>query len=266
MFNQHNVNERELLERIAQSYQKILQNKLVGIYIHGSIAFECFNWDNSDIDFIVVTNLTPTQNEKVQMIQTILDMETISPPKGLEMSVVLENYCKQFVYPTPYELHYSNTHLPAISKDINEYCQNMHGTDKDLAAHFTVIKAVGITLYGQKIDHVFTSEVPKNDFLDSVLLDIKNSKEEIKNALESKDSQSFVYITLNLCRVLAFVRDGLVISKENGGTWGLKNLPSKFEPVVNDALKNYKSDQVIWPDHSLIEEFVQYMVNQIFPK
>lgn len=35
-------------------YQNILKDNLIGIYIHGSIALNCFNWDKSDIDFIIV--------------------------------------------------------------------------------------------------------------------------------------------------------------------------------------------------------------------
>lgn len=45
------INESELLNRIKISYQNILKDGLVGIYVHGSIAFECFHWDQSDIDF-----------------------------------------------------------------------------------------------------------------------------------------------------------------------------------------------------------------------
>ena len=70
---QHPLNERNLLDQVAESYKKILQNKLVGIYVHGSMAFGCFNWDKSDIDFLVVTNEIPTQNEKISMIQKIID-------------------------------------------------------------------------------------------------------------------------------------------------------------------------------------------------
>lgn len=263
---QHPLNERDLLDQVAESYKKILQNKLVGIYVHGSMAFGCFNWDKSDIDFLVVTNEIPTQNEKISMIQKIIDLYPASPPKGLEMSVILEKYCNKFIYPTPYELHYSNDHLTAIKKDINQYCQKMHGNDKDLAAHFIVVKAVGYTLCGKDLHQVFTGEVPKSDYLDSIILDIKNSKEEIKEAIENKDNQSIIYITLNLCRVLAFIRDDIVVSKENGGIWGTKNLPQKFLPVIDAALKSYKSKQTVFPDFSLLDEFVQFMINQIIPE
>ena len=60
--------ETELLQKIKSSYQIILQDKLVGIYVHGSIAFQCFTWENSDIDFLVVVNESLSQAEKEALI------------------------------------------------------------------------------------------------------------------------------------------------------------------------------------------------------
>lgn len=43
-----------ILNRIKSNYITILGNNLVGIYLHGSIAFDCYHPETSDIDFIVV--------------------------------------------------------------------------------------------------------------------------------------------------------------------------------------------------------------------
>ena len=54
----------------------------------------------------------------------------------------------------------------------------MNGTDKDLAAHFTIIYHRGKTLYGKEIKSVF-SEVSNEAYMDSIWLDVKNAKEDI---------------------------------------------------------------------------------------
>ena len=78
----------------------------------------------------------------------------------------------------------------------------MKGMDKDLAAHFTIINKYGIVLYGEKIDSVF-SDVPLRDYIDSIFCDIENAPEDIIDQP--------VYIVLNLCRVLAFLKNiGLI--------------------------------------------------------
>lgn len=118
--------------------------------MHGSIAFGCFNENKSDIDFIVVVREKPSQSQKEAMIQTLLDLNAQAPPKGFEMSVLLEKDCKHF-RPPPFELHFSNSHMEAYRKNFSEYCRNMQGTDKDLAVHLTVIKHTGMCSTERKL-------------------------------------------------------------------------------------------------------------------
>ena len=224
---------KEILNKIANEYDRILGNNLIGIYVHGSLAFGCFNHNKSDIDFIVVVKNIPTIEEKENLIKTLLYLSKEAPKKGYEMSVVLSRFCKNFVYPTQFELHYSNAYLNSCKDNLREYCISMNGTDKDLAAHFTVIKNVGYSIIGRKINEVF-GVIPKEDYLDSIKFDIENAKEDIKD--------DPTYIILNLCRVLAYKKDNLVLSKEQGGLWGIKNLPNQYIQLLSKALKSYKSE------------------------
>lgn len=160
-----------VLNKIAAACRAALGRKLTGIYVHGSIAFGCFNWDKSDIDLIVVTEEEPGQAEKEGLLARLLGLEADCPPKGVEMSVVLRKYCRPFHYPTPFELHYSAAHREKYQMDPASYCREMHGTDRDLAAHFTVIRAVGVTLCGTDKAAVF-GEVPGEQYLDSIRRDV----------------------------------------------------------------------------------------------
>lgn len=251
------TDEKKLLDVIVSEYKKILGDKHVGIYVHGSIAFGCFHWKKSDIDFLVVIEEVPSAEEKERLIEVLLELEKEAPPKGVEMSVVLEKYCNNFVYPTPFELHFSNAHMEKCRKDLSAYCKSMKGTDKDLAAHFTVIRSVGIVLCGKEITAVFGA-VPREDYLDSIKCDIEDSENEI---LENP-----IYIILNLCRVLAYVEESRVLSKEQGGLWGLENLPARYEPVVRAALNAYGSDENFSADSKVMKDFSKYMKGQIFTK
>ena len=47
------------------------------------------------------------------------------------------------------------------------------------------------------------------------------------------------YLTLNACRVLAYLETGQILSKAEGGDWALKSVPAKFRPTVRQALKAY---------------------------
>lgn len=248
------MNPFPLLQQILLHYQKILGNHLTGFYVHGSIAFGCFNWRQSDIDFIATVDQTPTLAEKESLIRCLLDCEQQCPPKGVEMSVVLEKYCRNFVYPTPFELHYSNTHRDLYQADLTSYCRTRHGTDSDLAAHFTVIRKAGIALYGTPISEMF-GPVPRKDYLDSILRDVQDAEAEIESAP--------VYLTLNLCRVLAYIREGKIFSKEQGGRWGLQTLSSEYKPVIRSALDAYSGRGAYCGEPDSLHHFAADMLHEI---
>lgn len=251
------MDEKDILAQVTSSFQKILKDNLVGIYVHGSIAFNCFHWDRSDIDFIVVTKETPSLQEKIKLLDYLLKIDGSCPPKGLEMSVVLERHCMEFVYPTPFELHFSNAHKAACRADLKKFCETMHGTDKDLAAHFTVIKEVGIKVCGKKIDSVF-GMVPKADYMDSI-------KSDAADAAKQYDRDP-AYTVINLCRVLAYNRGGILLSKDQGILWGMENLPGTYLPVTQAAGQYYHTGQRFYAEEELVKGFVKYMMIQIFKK
>lgn len=242
-----------VLKRIAGEYQKILGDKLTGIYVHGSIAFGCFHWETGDIDFIAVIKKPLTLEEKEELIGVLLDLEEAAPPKGLEMSVVLDKYCNPFVYPTPFELHFSNMYKESCQNDLQRYCREMHGIDKDLAAHFMVILAAGRVLCGEDIASVF-GKVPRENYLDSIMSDIEDAVNEIQ--------ENPVYIILNLCRVLAFTEEGLVISKEQGGKWGINRLPETYRSLIKRALMSYCGNSSFKAEKSELRDFAEYMLGK----
>ena len=244
-----------LLHQLKNAYIQILESKLVGIYLHGSLAFDCFNWQSSDIDFIVVVKEGLSQKEKMALISVLIELSPQAPPKGFEMSVVLSQYCRHFVYPTPYELHFSNMHLASAKADLSEFCRHMNGADSDLAAHFTVLKDRGKVLTGAPIADVF-GEVPKTDYLSSIRADVADALEAVND--------NPIYVILNLCRVLAFIKGGEVLSKPEGAAWGLENLPADFNALIKAALSDYSGENQQAIDLEIGKQFVVYMNEAIF--
>ena len=227
---------RDLLDQITTTFKAVLGENLVGIYVHGSLAFGCFRWQKSDIDFIVVVHSPLTKFHKLDLLKALVDLSPSAPPKGLEMSIVLEEVCRNFIHPTPYELHFSNDWLERATSNPESMCGDESKTDPDLAAHFTFICEVGITWYGLPVEQVF-SPVPREAFLDSLERDLQwASAEPIADP---------VYLVLNLCRVEAYKREGLTLSKVQGAKWALAHLPESLHPLVSQALENYRCDKTM---------------------
>ncbi len=130
----------------------------------------------------------------------------------------------------------------------------MNGTDKDLAAHFTIINKCGIVLYGAEIKDIF-ADVPRENYMDSICCDVQNAKEDIL-----EDS---VYIILNLCRVAAFLKNDAVLSKKQGGEWALQDLPSVYHSLVSRALKSYVQGDKMKINSEEAHLFAEYMLQMI---
>ncbi len=245
---------QHILNEIVDKSKRIFQEHLTGVYLHGSLAMGCFNPQKSDIDVIIVTNSSITDIQKLQFMDHIVALHKNAPGKGIELSIVRREYCQHFLYPTPFELHFSNAHLQWFIDDPTDYIRQMKGTDKDLAAHFMIIKKYGVVLYGEEINDVF-DDVPGKDYMDSIWSDVENARQDI--------SDDPVYVILNLCKVAAFLQSDLVLSKKQGGEWALQNLSATYHPLISDALQSYMFDTEPAFDAMETQKFADDMLRRI---
>ncbi len=243
-----------ILRGFTEQSKNILKDDLTGIYLHGSAVMGCFNPEKSDIDLIIVVERPLSDSVKREYMDMVIGFNALGPAKGIEMSIVLRSVCRPFVYPTPFELHFSAMHLDRYKEDPDDYIRRMKGTDKDLAAHFTIINRRGICLYGAPVPDVF-AEVPRADYMDSILYDVSEAQEDI--------TRDTMYLTLNLARVLAFQQEGLVLSKKEGGEWAIDHLPKEYHPLIADALREYTESAVITYDDALARRYAEYVINRI---
>ena len=243
-----------ILNGFVEESKKILQDNLVGVYLHGSLVMGCFNPQKSDIDLIIVIDKPISDSVKRVYLDMVVQFNALAPKKGIEMSIVLREVCKPFVYPTPFELHFSAGYLDWYGEDPDDYISEMNGTDKDLAAHFTIINKRGKCLYGAPIEDVF-AVVPSDDYMDSIWFDIEGAVEEI--------TAYPMYLTLNLARVLAYKKEALVLSKKEGGDWALEHLPAEYHPLIADALREYSESAEIVYDDMLAKRYAEYVIREL---
>ena len=104
-----------------------------------AVLLGCIMRKKSDIDLLVVVEEAIPNNIKHRFMDMVVELNTYAPPKGIELSIVKRGVCNPFVYLTPFELHFSITHLEWYKTNPLDYIGKMKGIDKDLAAHFTII-------------------------------------------------------------------------------------------------------------------------------
>ncbi|WP_445667784.1 aminoglycoside adenylyltransferase domain-containing protein [Paenibacillus sp. FSL H8-0122] len=248
------------LEILAYLYQAVdlfkeeLGENLSGIYVHGSLAMGCFHPDTSDIDLLIVVHDKLPAEVSHRLARRIVAYHDSLPNKrGIELSIVLKTYLRNFVYPTPFEFHFSEAHVERYRADENYLCGGFE--DADLAAHFTVVYHRGFILYGEPIREAF-APLDNRYYLDSIIRDIDDAPQNIK--------KSPVYYTLNLCRVLYYMQEGHVSSKKEGGEWGLQQLPEVYHGLLRQCLKEYSgAGDAEGYEPGELTDFAEYMMAEI---
>lgn len=219
------------LRKLKSVSKQILKDNLVGIYIHGSYALGSFNEKISDIDYIIIVRDSLNENTKLKLMSsTISDLYPFAPKKGVEFHVLLEKDTLTLKNITNFDFHFSQQHFHEFTDNPLTYVKKMHGTDPDLLTHIKILNEKGLSLYGKAIKDVFC-QIPNSLYLKGILYDISDAPKEI--------TTNKTYITLNLCRALAFKKKGVILSKSQGGLWALGNVPKHWNKIIENALASY---------------------------
>lgn len=234
---------KEFVNNTAHIFEDLVPEKLDAIFLHGSLAMGSFYPPKSDIDLLVLVRSSLTLEEQKQIHHRLSDLTESRPITGfLELSVVLSVHAKEPKHPVPFELHFGEEFPEKIRSGEFDY-DNAKGNDPDLAAHLTVTKNRGVSLFGPDPEKLL-GDVRWEDYKDSVLHDLDWILGE-ENILTSP-----FYGVLNCCRVLEMLEkgEGTVSSKEEGALWAISELPVEHHEIINFALTCYKSDQPVSPE------------------
>lgn len=244
--------------QLCCSLKDMLAERLVGIYLHGSLAMGCFNPLRSDVDLLAVLSEPLAAQLAVRLTRLLLDLSLY--PHPIEISFVTLEQLTPWRFPTPYDFHYSEawrdrmiSHLAAGGEWLPT---DSSPTDPDLAAHFTILRHRGIVLSGPSTESVFPT-VPAQDYLSAIW---QYDTFDCAVWIETNP----VYGVLNLCRVLSYVTEGLIVSKDEGGEWALRAVSQNQRGVVELALALYRGEitddtnQACF-DPGMLHAFAQHM-------
>jgi len=234
-----NISTKLFINGFIELLRNKLNNNLIGVYLHGSLAMDCYFPPKSDIDIIAVVNekIMPLLAKSLNIsIAKYSDSREIIG--DLEFSIITKDTAKNVPKNIPYEIHYSESQYDKILNDEIKYDEEKY--DNDLFSHLMYVKNRGICLFGQSINEVF-GDVNWEIFLKSVFedLDFILSDENIH--------KSPIYGVLNICRVLKLMttEDKSIQNKYEGGKWGIENLPKEYIPLIEKTLEVYCSNTII---------------------
>jgi streptomycin 3"-adenylyltransferase len=241
---------REALEQVLLHIHSILRENLAGVYLYGSLAMDCFNPRSSDIDVILVVKKGLSDGQKNRIIEYL--KTSCSKKRRIEMSIIDSDVLKNPRYPARVDLHFEYWGNIFEDEEDNEILSNLYTT-----------RERGFCVWGASVATVF-SKIPPEYHLRSVIEDIEHTKRYLNEKPERLGYNVQVYWVLSSCRILAFIREEKVLSKLEGGQWGLANLPEEYCNMVEQALSCYqgKRNECIWNQDEL-DAFVVYMTDAI---
>lgn len=242
---------KKILEEILSNVCSIVGDRLVGIYLYGSLAMGCFQPESSDIDLILVTEEKLGKEASKKIFEYLKG--TCSKDKRIEMSIIALYTVQNPRYPMLVDMHYEYWGDVFENEEDNEILSNLYTTRKR-----------GFCVWGTPINDVF-SRIPEQFHLRSIIEDIQHTRRHLHRRPEHIGYDVAVYWVLGSCRVLAFIREEKVLSKLEGGKWGLANLPKNYHNLIKQAISCYvgkQKQEQIW-NHERLEAFADYMTETI---
>ena len=135
------------------------------------------------------------------------------------------------------------------------YLNNQIKPDPDLSAHIKITTNRGVCIEGKPISEVFPY-VPRSHYISSIMEDFEECLENIE-----KDP---IYCTLNLIRVLWYLEEGVIASKEEAGKWGIISLPKEMKSTIQKVSYNYSNtDKTYYLEKSELRLVKNYIAGNV---
>lgn len=192
----------------------------MAVIVHGSVALGDFRPGQSDLDVLVFVAGQPAATQLRHLAQVVLEVS--AHPAPLEISLLDVATLTAWVHPAPFYFHFSESwRTPmqtALTDPTYDWLAVRH--DPDLTAHLAVAHGHGLVVYG-----TCTLPAPHAaDAMAAVWYDIAAAPDQV--------IAEPVYVILNLCRTLHWLRTGEVLSKGAGGRAILPELSGEARAVV----------------------------------
>jgi predicted nucleotidyltransferase len=130
-------------QHLAKDLAAILDDDLLGVYLHGSGATNCCNPDRSDIDLLVVAQETLPPEQRRAVAELLL--ASSGAPYPVELTLLTPRQLRPWRHPTPFDFHYSESWRQSLTQQLAAGELSSHPlTDPDLAGHITVVRARGV--------------------------------------------------------------------------------------------------------------------------
>lgn len=203
---------RRLLEDLQTGIRTILGDRLVGLYLYGSLVTEDFTPGVSDADLLAVTRGDVTNDDLDQLRIMHADLARRFPDWDDRIEVA---------YLSAHGLRTFRTERSPLT--IISPGEPLHRVwaGEDWLMNWYFVRAGGVALYGQPPDAL----IPAIS-LDEFITAVRKHADDWGRVIETRRSiKEQSYAILTLCRALYSHRFGKPVSKERATAWAIGAMP-----------------------------------------
>lgn len=210
------------LYRLLRGMQAILGERLVGLYLFGSLVMGDFDTDTSDIDLLAA----------IQSDLTEIEFEALD--KLHQAVVAADNQWDNRLEIDYFSLHGLRTFRTETSKmGIISPGEPFHIIDSgiDRLLNWYIVRENGKALYGPP-PNTLIDPISKTEFIDVIKLHMREWRAYI-NEMVTRPSQAYAILTM--CRGLYALTYGEQTSKLKAAQWAAEQMP-EWAVLIHNAL------------------------------
>ncbi len=243
-----------LIDELLNNLKSILGEKLLGLYLGGSLVVGDFDPDISDIDLTAVLS-SPVNDEEFIALKSTHDNFAKTHPEWydrIEMCYITSSALKTVKSQT----------CQIVNISPGEPFHRMESS-LDWLMNWYLLSAKSVAVFGPQASS-FIQSISKEEFIFAIRKHILNWSEYIINTKHYPANQG--YIILTMCRGLYASKFGEQVSKKKAAEWVSSEFP-EWSILINNAIKwrqewrNQKSDgEDAFPE---TKRFVNFAIDQI---
>jgi len=240
----------QLLDRLLAQMQTILGEKLVGLYLYGSLVTGDFDNDISDIDLLAATTDTINEREFLALKQM---------QDGLIRSYPQWDNRLEIAYLSLHALKTFRTDDSLIGIISPGEPFHMKAAGKDWLVNWYMVREKGVTLFGPPPQTII-DPISKEEF-SQVVKDHMRWWRDYIHEVHHRGSQAYAILTM--CRALYTVRNGEQVSKIQAASWAQGELP-EWSSLIQNAVSWRKAAREHDVDHAAtLPQMRQFVVEMI---
>jgi predicted nucleotidyltransferase len=248
----------DLLAHLLWKMKSILGDKLVGLYLYGSLVWGDFDLDISDIDLLATTTTDINKREfaALQQMHREIAGEYKRWDDRIEVQYLSVDGLRTFKTRSSKMGVISPGEPFHIVEAGNEWLMNWY-----------LVREKGVVLAGPPPETII-APVSKEEFMRAAVEHGREWRDWVTHAMDSRPYQSYGMLTV--CRALYAQRHGEQVSKKQAAAWAAREYP-ELAPMLQKALEwraaaSTERDIDHTATYPKTERFIHYVVDRLLVK